>query len=154
MKKRNIKAQAAMEFMMTYGWALLAITLIIGAIAYTGVLNIHRLLPNECFISNNLVCDEVSANSQNISLFIINGLGYDIDILRINVTSVQGDCIGRDFEIQNVNNSDSARIDVVCVELDNETIGNNMVEGKLYVQYNITKTGSIHELYGNVRVQI
>lgn len=42
MKKR---AQAAMEFLMTYGWAILVVLLAIGALAYFGVLSPQKLLP-------------------------------------------------------------------------------------------------------------
>ena len=37
---RGKKAQAAMEFLMTYGWAILVVLVTIGALAYFGVLKI------------------------------------------------------------------------------------------------------------------
>ena len=39
------KGQAAMEFLMTYGWAILVVLLAIGALAYFGVLSPQNLLP-------------------------------------------------------------------------------------------------------------
>ena len=39
------RAQAAMEFLMTYGWAVLVVLLAIGALAYFGVLSPQKLLP-------------------------------------------------------------------------------------------------------------
>jgi len=33
------KGQAAMEFLMTYGWAILVVLVVIGALAYFGVLS-------------------------------------------------------------------------------------------------------------------
>ena len=44
----NKKAQAAMEFLMTYGWAILVVLVVIGALAYFGVLNPRNLVPNSC----------------------------------------------------------------------------------------------------------
>lgn len=35
----NKKGQAAMEFLMTYGWAILAAVVVIGVLAYFGVFN-------------------------------------------------------------------------------------------------------------------
>ena len=42
------KAQAAMEFLMTYGWAILVVLVVIGALAYFGVLSPKKLLPDKC----------------------------------------------------------------------------------------------------------
>jgi len=39
-KPKNSKsAQAAMEFLMTYGWALLVVLIVIAALAFFGLLN-------------------------------------------------------------------------------------------------------------------
>lgn len=37
-KMKNKKSQAAMEFLMTYGWAILVVLAAIAALAYFGVL--------------------------------------------------------------------------------------------------------------------
>jgi len=41
----NKRAQAAMEFLMTYGWAIIIVLAAIGALAYFGVLSPQKLLP-------------------------------------------------------------------------------------------------------------
>jgi len=45
------RAQAAMEFLMTYGWAILVVLAAIGALAYFGVLSPGNLLPHKCEFS-------------------------------------------------------------------------------------------------------
>ncbi|HYD03046.1 MAG TPA: hypothetical protein VEC16_01990 [Alphaproteobacteria bacterium] len=42
---KNKKGQAAMEFLMTYGWAIVVVLAAIGALAYFGVLSPQKLLP-------------------------------------------------------------------------------------------------------------
>ena len=42
----NRKGQAAMEFLMTYGWAIIIVLAAIGALAYFGVLSPQKLLPD------------------------------------------------------------------------------------------------------------
>jgi hypothetical protein len=42
------KGQAAMEFLMTYGWAILVVLAAIGALAYFGVLSPSKLVPDKC----------------------------------------------------------------------------------------------------------
>ena len=52
------KGQAALEFLTTYGWAFLVILVMIGALAYFGVLNPSGLLPSRCTFSPELQCLE------------------------------------------------------------------------------------------------
>jgi hypothetical protein len=52
------KAQAALEFLTTYGWAFLVILVMIGALAYFGVLNPSNLLPPRCMFSPEIQCLE------------------------------------------------------------------------------------------------
>jgi hypothetical protein len=40
------KSQSALEFLTTYGWAFLVILIMIGALAYFGILNPSRYLPD------------------------------------------------------------------------------------------------------------
>jgi len=40
------KVQAALEFLMTYGWAVLVILIAAGALAYFGVLSPDKFLPS------------------------------------------------------------------------------------------------------------
>jgi hypothetical protein len=52
------KGQAALEFLTTYGWAILIILVMIGAIAYFGVLNPSKFLPSKCMVSAEFSCDD------------------------------------------------------------------------------------------------
>ena len=79
---KNKKAQAAMEFLMTYGWAILVVLVVIGALAYFGVLNPQSLLPERCTLQTGLNCRNhiVDASDDAITLEILNGMGRTIII--------------------------------------------------------------------------
>ena len=81
------KAQAAMEFLMTYGWAILVVLVAIGALAYFGVLNPDKMLPEKCIISSGsgLFCDSFSVTSSAVSLKIKNSLAEPINITHITL---------------------------------------------------------------------
>ena len=70
------KAQAAMEFLMTYGWAILVVLIAIGALAYFGVLSPERFLPEKCVISSGsgLFCEEFtsSATTNDVTIRVKN----------------------------------------------------------------------------------
>jgi hypothetical protein len=78
------KAQAAMEFLMTYGWALLVVLVAIGALAFFGVLNPGQFLPSQCAAFAGLSCVSYVAVSNGAStngelnFQFQNGLGYTL----------------------------------------------------------------------------
>ena len=80
------KAQAAMEFLMTYGWAILAAVIAIAALAYFGVFSPARYMPNVCTINSPLGCDEYSIDSTTgITIVLRNGAGDSVDISSFQV---------------------------------------------------------------------
>jgi len=79
------KGQAAMEFLMTYGWAILVVLVAIGALAYFGVLSPEQFLPEKCIIASGsgLFCDDHSAvggTSDVVTLRVHNILTVQVDI--------------------------------------------------------------------------
>ena len=84
---RSFKAQAAMEFLMTYGWAILVVLIVIGALAYFGVLSPSTLLPEKCTFPVSLTCTDHQVLPGSITLILQNGAGRDILITRISASS-------------------------------------------------------------------
>ena len=82
------KSQAAMEFLMTYGWAFLVLLLVIGTLSYFGVLNTSKFLPESCTLVPGLSCVDFEVTTTGIVLAIHNGMGHDLKDVSITV----GDC--------------------------------------------------------------
>ncbi|HLP79059.1 MAG TPA: hypothetical protein VK158_00330 [Acidobacteriota bacterium] len=78
------KAQSALEFLTTYGWAFLIILIMIGALSYFGVLDPARFLPDKCVATTGFSCLEVrvsttaGAGTGHIQARIVNGGGKTI----------------------------------------------------------------------------
>tara|TARA_Y100000034_G_C6898851_1_gene415043 strand:+ start:534 stop:1025 length:492 start_codon:yes stop_codon:yes gene_type:complete len=90
-KRSQKKAQAAMEFLMTYGWALLVVLIAIGALAFFGVLNPSRFLPNSCTLAPGFACTDFKADaSGNVVIVLQNGLGEQLNAVTLELTSVTG----------------------------------------------------------------
>jgi len=79
-----IKAQAAIEFLMTYGWVLLSVVMVIGALAYFGVFDVSRFIPDKCEISSGFECVDYKIAENAIILQIKNSAGTDFYISRLN----------------------------------------------------------------------
>jgi len=77
-----------MEFLMTYGWAILVVLIAIGALAYFGVLNPGRFLPSSCTVTPGISCEDfvVVDADDTITLTLRNGMGDDINDVQVNIT--------------------------------------------------------------------
>ncbi len=94
------KAQAAMEFLMTYGWAILVVLVVIGALAYFGVLSPSTLLPEKCTFPIQISCSDQAAlintadNELSLTLVLQNGAGRDLLLRSMTATgeALTNDC--------------------------------------------------------------
>ena len=77
--------QAAMEFLMTYGWALLVVLAAIGALAYFGILAPDKFLPEKCTLIPGMACLDFKVTSSEATVLISNSLGRDITVTRVAV---------------------------------------------------------------------
>lgn len=107
------RSQAAMEFLMTYGWAILLVLIVMAALVYLGVLNPSKLLPDKCVFTQGIQCKDYIAYSQgflfgggsqdivftdngmqkklySLTLDLVNGLGKGIYINKINIAGDEG----------------------------------------------------------------
>ena len=93
--KPNTKAQAAMEFLMTYGWAILAVLAAIAALAYFGVVNTDNFSPERCVIEPGFGCDGFVIGENYVRVVLRNSLGKDINISSITTEGCTGNVSGK-----------------------------------------------------------
>jgi hypothetical protein len=79
------KAQAAMEFLMTYGWAILVVLAAIGALAYFGVLSPVKFLPERCTFPPGIACLDSKITADSTEMLIQNSLGRDITVNSVSL---------------------------------------------------------------------
>lgn len=87
------KGQAAMEYLMTYGWALVLLVAVIAALMATGAFNPSYLVSEECTLQPDLSCGNDLLYKQDASTTVLlvqidNGLGYDIILKDAKVTTM------------------------------------------------------------------
>ena len=80
------KSQAAMEFLMTYGWAILVVLVAIGALAYFGVLSPERFLPAKCTLPAGVACVDFNVGAANVDVVLRNGIGFDLTGVVVSVS--------------------------------------------------------------------
>jgi len=88
-----MRAQSALEFLVTYGWAFLVILIMIGSLSYFGVLDVGKLVPPSCLFNQGLYCVEhlvkagpvygvagARVGEDSTRIIIRNSLGRPIDL--------------------------------------------------------------------------
>jgi len=151
------KAQAAMEFLMTYGWAILVVLIAIGALAYFGVLNPSKFLPSSCTLQPGLDCSEfkVQASDNTVHLFVRNGMGESVDFSALGIdtnsdgdTADATDCAAID-PASIADGAMSAELTITCPDAQVGTVGSRF-KGDLIGTYIKGTSTLTHTLSGSI----
>lgn len=82
------KGQASVEYIMTYGWALLAVVIVIGLLLSSGVFSIDYGFDEECNFGSKFPCKSTIYNtgsSTNIALSISNSFPYTVNVSNLTL---------------------------------------------------------------------
>jgi hypothetical protein len=85
-KRIGKKAQAATEYVHTYGWILLAVLVIGGATLYFNMSRTTYLIPLECSFLSGIECLDAGASDTLLSLVVVNELGFAVSNITLNMT--------------------------------------------------------------------
>ncbi|HIH31844.1 TPA: hypothetical protein HA235_03990 [Candidatus Woesearchaeota archaeon] len=148
------RSQVALEFLMTYGWAMLIILIAFGSLAYFGMFNPEKVLPDNCLFGNGLTCVDgiirrEAPNTYNVTLVLQNTLGQTMYSLRVKVDTVNCSVLGS----QNLASEDKRFVE--CnVTSSSFSIGKK-AKVKMTANYRRTASGldqaSIGEIYATVQ---
>jgi len=87
MTKLGKKSQAALEFLTTYGWAFLIILIMIGALAYFGILSPSKLLPGRCNFGSEFGCKSYTITRNGVNLRLANNVAEPIVVDSVTVST-------------------------------------------------------------------
>jgi len=115
---RGNRGQAAIEFLVTYGWAIMAAMLVIGALTYFGITNPATSLPDKCVFSNAFECKDFIINDTVIRLKLINTAGQSVFGTGVsgNITASFTDIGGGSCDVKNTPQSldPEAELEINC----------------------------------------
>ncbi|MBT7786668.1 hypothetical protein HN743_01170, partial [Candidatus Woesearchaeota archaeon] len=73
----NKKGQSALEFIMTYGWALVVLLLVISSLWFT--FGGDKFFVNEkCMMGPGFLCKDFSVDEGSVTLIVKNSYGKDV----------------------------------------------------------------------------
>ncbi|VVC04455.1 Uncharacterised protein [Candidatus Burarchaeum australiense] len=70
-----------MEYLLTYGWALLVVVIVLAALLYLGVFSVGQRTPEVCTFSPGIICTGFRATNDvhgALTMTLTNGLPTDI----------------------------------------------------------------------------
>lgn len=82
------KGQASVEYIMTYGWALLAVVIVIGLLLTSGVFSIDYGFDEECNFGSKFPCTSTiydTGSSTNVALSISNSFPYAVNLSNLTL---------------------------------------------------------------------
>jgi hypothetical protein len=86
MVSRFLRAQSSLEYLMTYGWALIILVAVLSILYSLGIFDPQQYMNEECLFQPSLQCKSMSLKTNgNFELKLSNGLGYTINNVRADV---------------------------------------------------------------------
>ncbi len=157
-KRDGSKGQAAMEFLMTYGWAILVVLAAIGALAYFGVLNPQSFLPDTYIIGQGFNGGQFKASTNDIQFEFINNLGTDTKSVSWSFNTTGGsdvECNAGGSISGGLDNGERANVNVSsngCGSIDANP--GERVRAEIAIDY--TKTGQdlSHRVTGEMNAEV
>lgn len=95
---RGRKAQAAMEFLMTYGWAILVVLAAVGILAYLGIFDMQKDVAAQCKLrptGQDMDCTgtpDLDSTNSEIHFKVLNGMPQEAS--NIQLSTAPADCTG------------------------------------------------------------
>ena len=150
--KFSRKSQAALEFIMTYGWAILVVLVAIGALAYFGVLSPDKFLPSKCTLQSGIACTDFKVTATSLVMYVQNSLGRDVTIDRATANGCT------DLGSQGTVANGAAKqltfcCGAACAPVSAGNSGSKY-NGAVNVTYTVTDTGIQHINQGSVTGRI
>lgn len=99
------KAQAMVEFLTTYGWAVLALIIVLAVLISSGILSPNYLVSEQCSFGTTFRCASVLVNAEagastELWFTVINGFPYAVRIDDVQMVTPDGQAVSFTSAVQ------------------------------------------------------
>jgi len=145
-----------MEYLMTYGWAILVIIIVIAVLFYIGVLNPRNVTPTSCTFPPGISCSSFKLTEEgNLKLTIGQATGHRIHIVNISCTQAQEPEYWHELNVTITNGQEGSLGSFSC--MDNTGTGTPLTglagetaKFKLWMSYQETDTTETRLVMGDI----
>ncbi|MEM3753147.1 MAG: hypothetical protein QW778_00920 [Candidatus Micrarchaeaceae archaeon] len=133
---KGFKAQSAMEYLMTYGWAILIIAVVLGALFSLGVFSGSSLIGTACIAQSGYYCQNLVYHNGNLIATVGQATGTTFATANVYFVPSGSVYSGSDAHVALPNNFASGATNTISISVSSSTtpIGTPLT-GYLYVNY-------------------
>ena len=142
---KHRKSQAAMEFLMTYGWAILVVLAAIAALAYFGILSPEKFLPQKCLIETGFTCIGHKIEPSQSTLIFSNGLGKTLIVTNVNIAGCN-----KDFTTTMTSGTDASFVLTGCTN----GVLREIFKGEIMIKYTEKATNLTKTAFGDIATKV
>jgi hypothetical protein len=135
---KSLRGQSAVEYLTTYGWAILLLVIVVGALLASGALNPSYFMSEECYLGPNLPCEfqlyQTPGGDQAMALNLGNGFPYKVGINKFEIQDQNGQKIGSVSSPFQMTSGEQKKLDVIKLDPDSAK-PNTMNKYKVLIEY-------------------
>ncbi len=163
LQHKKLDLQSAMEYLMTYGWALLIIAVVLAAMFQLGIFNPGQFAGQECILPAGLSCINsylftngmLSINILQSTTSPINVTGYNCSIATLqNMAIIPIKPVNQIYLPVGANTTLTMNCFSAAAIIANTLVSGSLFTGNLGVNYTDTLTGFPHTAYGKIAIQV
>ena len=149
---KRLKAQSAMEYLMTYGWAILIIAVVLGALFSLGVFSGTSLLGTTCIASSGYYCSNLVLHGGTLSFTF--GQNTGVNWAAANVfflpsgsaapSSVPGTCVNPFSSGINSGQTVTVSLSGTCGGTSLPTTLGSTIAGSVWAEYQTATGGTMY----------
>lgn len=141
------RGQSALEYLVTYGWAILAIVIIAGVLWYFGIFNPSRFVGGkQCGGFSSFICQDFTVNTAGaLTIVLNNDVGSTIQNVNMTTGASGWSCVPTTV---------SANANTTCTAIgvtSAGTAGNNYNQITVTVSYQDSASGLTHNDSGFIQ---
>jgi hypothetical protein len=161
-KIMNKKGQAAMEFLMTYGWAILVVIAAIAVLAASGLLDLSRYMPERCDFPIDMPCEgKASVSSREVRLAVRNSLDTAITINGVGVSGtvcpglpLVAEGVSGDLQNSSWGNLSVAKQEIFRIQVNCSLTTGDTFDQTVFINYTRADNGIIYPLAGDIKTKV
>ena len=156
-----VRGQSAIEYLTTYGWAVLILLVVIAALFWLGVINPKSVLQSSCLLPADMSCRAYIINTEGyVAIDLGQATGHPINITHFRCTAARNptpNALSNPLVIVNGDHRLITDGSQRCYESNDidPAVGNagNQYKGKIFIEYVELDTGFTHLVAGDVSLK-
>jgi hypothetical protein len=171
MIKQSKKAQSAMEYLMTYGWAILVIAVVLSALFGLGLFNSNSFANNACIATPGFLCTNPVYSHSNANIIVTLGQntgtswtsanfvfvpqGTPYDSTGIPAISFNSSPANTSFSVRGMASGSTAQVYLPVNSIPIPVIVGTPIMGTIWAQYSyLSSSQGITQVQGPAYVQL